>query len=378
MLTLVALIAGCGRVGIHPLADASMPDAPPSLACAPARFSVAGTTKRLTATATPRGYDLFMIDEAAKVHGYAYEFVDGQLRPGRENVSVPSDATGSLDAIALDPGAGDTAEVMLIATYGTPMPTGTALIALDPQLVQLGTATHDDWVSGPGSLARGDDGALAFLGVTKAGSALEAKTVSRSGGDLGVSGAIDTQGHTPSLPAIVRGGHGYGVAWGANGTDEIDATILDTRMAVTTPTTKVGFDPEGRFAALRPSVAYSAASNTYLVAWAQKIANGGDEIWVSLRDEQLGVAHAPINLTRVGDSPQVVAGDHDFLVVWEDTGRLGAARVAPSGDVTPVGIPGTGTAAAWDLVVRYGEPALLWIEEMGTGPNLWLDTLCGR
>jgi hypothetical protein len=51
--------------------------------------------------------------------------------------------------------------------------------------------------------------------------------------------------------------------------------------------------------------------------------------------------------------------------------------LAMDGRITPVSVPNTnGTAAAWDLVVHNGQPAVAWVEAGGTGPNLWLDPLC--
>jgi len=123
-----------------------------------------------------------------------------------------------------------------------------------------------------------------------------------------------------------------------------------------------------------PRVAYAAVSDSYVFTWIEKTSMG-DQIWISLRDGSLGeTQHLMLGY---GYAPAIVAGDNDFLMVWEAGTQLDGARVTADGKVTLVSIMGSGgKLAAWNLVVHNGQPAVVWVETGGTGPNLRLDPLC--
>lgn len=391
LLTLVCLVVACrGNLNLQPEAPQDAPpdtpvDAQPPtvIACgAPERFSIGRTVKHLYTAATERGFVVVTLDDSDAAFGFSYEFSGNRLVEKVYDVPIATGTFGQVGAIRVDHDARDSIDVLIAAPYGTDAtkPTGTALLPLDARLQQVGpTVKHDGWLAGYGSLARSDDGDLVFLGITGGGAEIDVKTVSRVGGEAGIAHPVDASGNMLSQPTMLRTQAGYMVVWAAPGgvLAEAKAAILDESLGVTTPAAKVSRDTG--FSALTPTAAYSTAARRYLFAWAYKD-DPGDVVALSLRDDQLGETATQVTGTSRGRFPAIAAGKDDFLVVWQDAGtigHLGGVRVTPDGKPTYLAIPGTGgTAAAWDLIVRNGQPVLVWLEQGGTGANLWLDPLC--
>jgi hypothetical protein len=403
LLTIVSFVAACkGNFQVVPDAappDAP-PDAPPSLACQAKQIPAAGMVSapaaagpglisQLAVAATPRGYHVFLVDATSAVHGVSFEFVDNQLiETNRTTQPIATAVTGAIGALTLPPGGSDNAEVLLAVPCSS---TSTALIPLDAKLQPAsdGITTYDDviydgWNGGQGSLVRGADGRLVFLAVKNGTTELYARTVSRVGiaQDGGAPPLVNTAANAPSGQRITNAGTGYLVMWDAADLtpNEVQATMLDGQFGVTAPTTKISPDiAETMSDSDLPAAAYSAATRTSLFAWVIK--TGADRVWFSLRDEQLRQTSAAIATKPEGNRPAIAAGDSDFLVVWTDAGsaqQLGAARISPDGSFSRPGLSSTGgIASGWDLVVRQGQPALVWFEELTTGePYLWFDALC--
>jgi hypothetical protein len=368
-LLLIPLTAACGRWGFDQAASSAAPDDPPvRLACgAPAKFSVGTTTSELTAAATPDGYNVFAVDNNGDVHGFTYQFETDTLGPLRGDVSVESGATGPIGSLAL----GD--QFLLAMQYGRPSAKGTELLPLDAQLTARAQPSKTDaWYGSFSSLASANSGEIAFLGQLSNGE-VDAKLVSPLGVDLGAAHPVISESEDASMPTILPAGTGFLVVWGASSPapNEVHAEILDRQLAITTPATKISFDKN--FDSDVPRAAYSSATDSFAFAWMEK--TDGDQIWVSLTDGKLHeTQHMKLGY---GSLPAIAAGDKDFLVVWENNMQLNGARVTADGGVTPVGILGSGgKSVAWDLVVNNGQPAVVWVESGGTGPNLRLDPLC--
>ena len=369
LLTL-PVVAACGRMGFEPSGNGA-PDAPlDHLTCgAPAQFSVGATTSHVSAATTPRGYNVFTVDATGNVAGFTYEFQTGTLFQQAGDVPLMSNATGPIGSLAL----GD--QSMLAVPYGRPSASGTALIPLDAQLATPPQATMENgWFGSFSTLAPASSGNLAFLGQLVSGGAVDAKLVSPLGVDQGAVHPVISAAEGVTMPTILPTPTGFLVTWEADSPspNEVRAEVLDPQLAIKTPPTTMSFDMQ--FDSEIPRVAYSAASDSYVFTWIQKSATG-DHVWISLRDGSLGeTQHVMLGS---GYAPAVVAGDTDFLVVWENSQQLDGARVTADGKVTLVSIIGSGGKfAAWDLVVHNGQPAVVWVETNGTEPNLRLDPLC--
>jgi hypothetical protein len=384
-LVVVPLLAACrfgfdaqpdGQVPPPPPSIDAPPDAPPPavLACgAPARFPMTNPPSFVTATATAGGYNLITSDSIG-VHGFAYNFSGTTLVADRGDVLLYSGTTGELSTIA----NGD--HSLVGVTSGTPMPNSTAVIALDAQLGMLSApATHDTWVGGIGSLARNSDGTLAFLSTRFGSSEVDAQVIADDGTASGPPHVVIPDG---SSPTIAASGADFLVTWNAfsDMSTKIHAAVYTLTnnsivtkagpQTISTDLVNDGFSPRG---------AYSAASDTYLFAWMQKPGDPLDQIRISLRDHNLNELRGISVPVGSGNLPIVVAGKDDYLVAWRiDTIRLAAVRVKPDGTVIPVAIEGTAQdALGMDLVVREGQPALVWIErDLAGGATVRFDPLC--
>jgi hypothetical protein len=392
VLAIASLVVACkGNFQIvddaGPTPDAP-PDAAPVLSCKPPRFTMPGPMKRLAATATPRGYAVFLVDDVNTLRGYAYELdANNELIEKARDVEILTGVSGTVAAIPLDPSANDRAEMMLAVPCA---PGSTTLIALDEQLrpvtsslTQSPGITHDGWVGGAGSLVRTDANHLVFLATKDGTTEIYAKSVSRLGVDEdgGSPRKVTTGPQEPVSPMVARTSAGYLVVWNAlNPTtpNEVHATVLDDQRNVATGATRISPDPVTVPSdADLPSVAYSPSSKVALFAWVMK--TGRDHVWFSLRDEQLKEV-ATVTPTPEGNAPVIAAGANDFLVVSTDARgdqQLSAARIAADGSYSQPGIESTGgRGPAWDVVVRNGQQALIWYEQGSTTNYLWFDPAC--
>jgi hypothetical protein len=385
---LICCAAACGRGGFDavPVPDAAidaagavidaMPDAPPPiLACNGPRFSIDAATTALSATSTMGGYDVFTVGDAGQVHGYTYNFTGDVLAGDAHDVPIAPSAiaTGPLAPLAV----GD--DVLMLLPYGPPpLPattTGTSLIALDPQLGTKSATMNDGLTGTSGALARNASGAIALITQTLDNDAVRAQLIADDGRDRAGPYTVIDGSEAARSQMILPAKNSFLLSWVSN--SHVRAGLVDVGLQSPTP---VSISPETA-GANSPRAAYLASADRYLFVWYQKLPDNSDQVWGSLRDSTLAdVGGGPILLSGTISSafPVVVASDHDFLVVWEtDTGsHLGAVRVTRDGAVTQPGIRSNGgTAVAWDLVVRYGQAALAWLET-GVGPNLWLDPLC--
>jgi hypothetical protein len=385
LLALLLPLAACGPGGHDPVPDPDQePDpGPPLLPCgAPLPFSLPGlagtgsgstmTLSSLAVMATGGAYVLLAVDSAGGVHGYVYSADAGGLTVRTYDIPVVrSGATGPVTVV-------ETFDGFLAAVEsGRPSPSGTALIPLDPRLgprgpsqMELASSSLDSAIASTGA------GVLAFLGAQPDG-AVTAKQVSPAGTDVGASRLVIDSTEAPSAATILAAGERFLVTWTATAPspNEVRAEIIDSQMSVITP--PVAINPGAIFDGDNPRVGHALSGDRYLFAWSSTTASG-DELWVSLRDGKLTELRA-IRLSTHGVLPRVAGGQDDFLVAWKDTSTtsgIAAARVRLDGSVTPLVVSGKGgTALAWDLATRYGQPALIWVED-GATPGGWVDPLC--
>jgi hypothetical protein len=379
-------------------------DAPPVLACTPARFAVGGTTVYLTAVGTRRGFAVFTVDDVDVVRGYAFQLVGNQLElvAGTGGVLPVPTSIGPVAAVALDADPSDEAELAVAVPYplvsaaAVPAPTlttagGTVVVPFNGQLQRVdapaAATMNDGLIVGPGALAGGDHGTMAYLGQG-GGAVLSLQAVSRRGVATTGMVPINTNDHDVTRQTLVRTPIGYLGVWSDNSSmphEAVIATAIDDDLVAHAPVTISVHPDHGSFV---PAAAYLPRAHKYLFGWMEK--PGHDFIHLSLRDEQL--SPVPVSppgprpgeldlLMSEGTVPIIAAGDDDFLAVWPNTARsptlLTAARVDASGKVTLGSHTNTGgEVAAFDVIARNGQPVLFWVEKNGTGPNLWIDPLC--
>ncbi|HSS01554.1 MAG TPA: hypothetical protein VLM79_31060 [Kofleriaceae bacterium] len=407
-LTALAALAAC-RFGFDPRvqSDAAVtpepdaatdatpplpPDAPPVLSCAPARFTVDSGTAYLTAVGTPRGFDVFTVDSALVVHGYAFKFVGDRLElvAGTGGALPVPSSIGPVAAVALDPDTGDTAEVAIAVPY--PMTArnlamdaavGTVVVPLDAQLqpaAPVASATmNDGLIVGPGALAGGDHGRIAYLAKDSDGF-LAMQAVSRRGVVTAGTLPVNTNAHTVTRQTLVRAASGYLGVWSDNSSAPHEAIIaapIDDNLVARAPVTISVDDFHGSFV---PGAAYLPTAHRYLFGWMVKTDH--DFLHLSMRDDQLANAPGEIDLLGAeGTVPIIAAGDTDFLAVWPDTSTsptlLRAARVDAAGKPTFINPMNTlHEFVAFDVIAHHNQTVLFWVDKNGTGPNLWIDPLC--
>jgi hypothetical protein len=387
---LILCSSACGRGGFDnvlvpdapPPAIDAMPDAPPVvLACTGQRFSIPATTgMKLSAAATARGFDVFTVDDAAgQVQGYAYNFAGDNLAAGAHAVPIAPDATGPLAPLAV----GD--DILMIMPYGRPKSTGTSLLALDAQLGTKHAAMIEGFSGDLGALTRNDRGSIALITQrldTDPNNPWQvtAQLISPDGANITEPAGVINGSETAFNQMILPAKNGFLLSWAS--ASHVRAELLDPQLSITTPEPIV-ISPE-TVEAKSSRTAYLASADRYLFVWYIKVSGSDDQVWASLRDADLAeLGGGPILLsgTSTASFPVVVASRDDFLVAWQtDTGALvGAARVTKDGSVIQPDIrTNGGTAIAWDLVVRNGQAALVWLETAGTGANLRLDPICNQ
>jgi hypothetical protein len=384
-IALTLPLAAC-RAGFDPQPDA--PPASPVLLCgSPPQFSItlppgggsgSGTgappnpVPALAATGNDAGFYVLAVDLAGGVHGLSYAFTSGSVAPAVTDVHVFSGATGT---VAASPTTGG---VLASILYGIPDATGTALVPLDGSLApRANVQRYAAWFGSDRTIARAADGTLAFLGET---TDIAAKLVSPDGLSLSSEHTVIDRSEQPHDPTIIASDAGFLVTWSSaapTSADEVRAAIFDKQLTAPVVTTRT-INPMPTFDGQGPRAAYAPGPNRYLFAWWLKNQTT-DEVWISLRDGSLGEVRS-VQVSRRGKFPKVIAGDKDFLVVWQDLDAdsgLGAARVNfDDASLQPLVVSGNGGGAlAWDLVSRAGQHVLIWFED-GASPVVWLDPLC--
>jgi hypothetical protein len=237
----------------------------------------------------------------------------------------------------------------------------------------------DGLVVGPGALAGGDHGTIAYLGKDPDGF-LALQAVSRRGVVTAGTLPVSTDGHSVTRQTLVRAGSGYLGVWSDNSSaphEAVVAAAIDDNLVARSPVTINVDEFHGSFV---PAAAYLPTAHKYLFGWMVKTDH--DFLHLSMRNDQLADAPGEIDLLGAeGTVPMIAAGDTEFLAVWVDTSTsptlLRAARIAPNGKPTFINPMNTlHELVAFDVITHNGQPVLFWVDNNDTGPNLWIDPLC--
>jgi len=367
----LALTASCGRFGFHDTPSA--PDAPdaappmtPKLRCgSPTRIQL-GQVQALATAALDDGFAVFTANGDQVVHGWTYTFDDNDnLVATVQNAGMGTSETQTF-------GSGAMGGVIGVAmAYCSPI-TGTEIMALDANLHPLGSTRHDGEVPVAATIA---GNALVTIGTD-----VIARLVSPSGGDAGSPMSVASAAESPSDVSIVRAGTGYAVAYhaGVPAPNRARVVLLDSNLAITAgPVTTDDLAHD----AYSPRTAWAETSRVLLVAWHEKNAANGDDVWFQLLSPTLAAITPPTLIAPTSDNAQVTTDGTSFWLVWMDNtvtpSLLAGAKIDATGQITPRAVVRSGgTPGPWTTVERAGQPVLVWSEVNGTGPDLYFDPMC--
>jgi hypothetical protein len=389
-LLLIAVLAGaCGRFGFaneQPPAGTT-PDAPgeglpidapgtttPYLTCgAPARFAVAAAPATLAAITTISGYDVVEVDVDGNVTGWSYGFSDSTLGSLASGVALGTNATGPIGGIGTGPNA------LCASEYGRPGATGTATGELDDHLVPISSVTpRDGSFFGQSPIAASATSGDFALLVASGANDVTAHVVTSAGVDTGAANDVIPAADGASFTQLTSGGAGYVVTWTTSSTSP-----NAVRMAVLDDTLKIVAGPITTASpndALSPQVAWAKNKNVYLLIWYEKNATNGDDIYYEIRDANLALVGTQVHARGGSYGPTLVSDGDGFVVAWDNyvpSDHMEAVYVDAAGAMTGRTVANTGgKPTQWTMTERLGQPALVWLEAGGTGPNLYIDPAC--
>ena len=394
-LLAIALFAGaCGRFGFAneqppggttadaPNGDASPGDdgstmsSTPYLACdAPARFSVAATPATLSAITTTNGYDILEVDVDGNVTGWTYTFSSstGKLAALASGVALTTNATGPIG------GVGTGANIVCAEEYGRPNPTGTATGELDDHLKAVGTATmRDNEFFDQGPMAQSGTSSSYALLIADGGDDVTAHIVTAAGADTGTTKDVIAASEGASFAELKSGGAGYVATWTTNASspNAVRMAVLDDNLKIVAgPITTSSPDD-----AQSPHAVWAKNANVYLLIWYEKNATGGDDIYYEVRKADLSLVGAQVHARASSYAPTVASDGDGFLVAWDNyvpSDHMEAVYVDAQGASTGRTVVNSGgKPVQWTMTERLGQPALVWLEDAGIGPNLYIDAVC--
>ncbi|HEV7554012.1 MAG TPA: hypothetical protein VGO00_01090 [Kofleriaceae bacterium] len=392
LLFLAVLAGACGRFGFasEQPPGSTTPDAPddttppadgppgstPYLTCGtPARFTVAANPSTLSAITTSQGYDVLEVDAAGNVTGWTYAFSGstGKLEPVATGVALATNATGPMG------GAGTGANIICAGEYGRPSATGTSTGQLDDHLQPVGTPTlRDGSFINQGPIAQSAASGNYGLLVASGANLVTGHVLTTAGGDTGTTNDVIPAADGASFVALTSGGAGYIATWTTSSTspNAVRMAVLDDDLKIVKgPITTASPND-----ALGPQVAWAKNANVYLLIWYEKNATNGDDIYYEIRDADLALVGTQVH-ARGGSYAATLASDGDgFVVAWDNyvpADHMEAVYVDATGATTGRTVANTGgKPTQWMMTVRLGQPALVWLEDAGIGPNLYVDPVC--
>jgi hypothetical protein len=348
-----------------PLPDAAPPVTPKLRCGSPSRIQL-GPVQAIAAAALDDGFAVFTATGDQIVHGWTYGLDDGgNLVPTVQNVGMGTSETQTFGAGAMNGVIG------VAMAYGSPI-TGTQMTALDAKLNTIGSTRHDGEVPVAAPIA---GNALVTIGAN-----VIARFVSPSGSDAGSPVTVVSSTESPSDVSIVRAGTGFAVAYhaGVPAPNRARAVLLDSNLSIVAgPVTTDDLADD----AYSPRAAWAETSQVLLVAWHEKNAVGGDDVWFQLLSATLTAITPP---TKIGPSsvlPQVTTDGTSFWMLWLDNSTtpslLAGAKIDATGMITPRAVVRSGgSPGPWTTVERDGQPVLVWSEINGSGPDLYFDPMC--
>jgi hypothetical protein len=377
----LAVTASCGRFGFHdvpdsgapspdgaiPNSDGTTPPAVTPLRCgSPTRVQL-GNVQAIATAAIDAGFAVFTgVGGDQNVHGWMYTVdASGNLVAAAKNVTIGTSETKTFGA------GGMGSELGVAFAYGSPA-TGTQMTALDTNLATIGSAQHAGEIPVTAPIA-GD------VLVTINGN-VTGRLVSPNGSDASSAKTIASSAEAPSDVSIVPAGSGYAVAYHVSmpPPNHTRIVLLDSNLAIVGGPTTIGDLVDDAYL---PRAAWADASQTLLVAYHEKNAVGGDDVWFQLLSATLSPITPPTLIGPSSTNAQVTTDGTAFWMVWLDNSTnpslLAGARVDATGAIAPRAIVRSGgSPGPWTTVVRDGQPVLVWNEKNGTGPDLYFDPMC--
>jgi hypothetical protein len=348
----------------------------PSLDCAaPARFAIgAAKLNALAAAGPPTGVIVFTADSGGALAGWAFTFSDGQLVASAQNVALGTNATGALGATS----HGGT--VMLSSMVGMPTASGTTLFPVDGTMhaIAAPSARSAEYAASHPIATGGISGRFGFVTIDDTTGQADARAVAANGSDSGAPVKLVDAAAAPSNLAIATAPGGYAVAYSSatSSQKQVLLQLHDESFHVTAGPTAVDSASGGEYA---PAIAW--VGDVMLVAWHAKDAMGNDEVWIALFDSALKQVVPAMSIAKSASDAVVASDGTGFWLAWDSytgTSHLDGAHVSIDGTVTPRPITRTtGTPGKWTMVERGTQPVLVWNEVGGSGPNLYLDPMCG-
>jgi hypothetical protein len=383
LLAGVLLVASCGRFGFDPqLSDDSTSDDPHVLLCgAPARFSIGAPLQSLSAAATPSGFAVVGVD-GGQLRGWTYEWTESPgaaavLAPGARDVLLAADATTTLGIAA----AGD--DLVVASIYGGSAPAGTRLHLLDAALSPRAPSPSLDGVMvGEGPIARGGGEAAGLVLVSvDPTTRVDARRIDMSGAELAPAQGVVDAAEDASSVHVAPGKDGYVLSWTASAGSPNRKRVARLDRNLDLVAGPVFASSGANENVVRGSVAWLPEADRYLVAWFEKAATGGDDVWFQVLDGALAPVGLPTRLAQRAVLPQIGTGGGRFFVAWRDVSTtpaaLTAAVIGADGAVTPREVPRAGGAPRGHAFVeRNGQAVLVWSEAGGDELDLWLDPMC--
>jgi hypothetical protein len=365
-------VAACGRLDFTSHGPTGVVG--PALDCgAPARFASGGATlNALAAAGVPDGFSVFTANSTGALAGWAYAFSDGQLVASEENVALGANATGALGAVS----HGDT--VILSSMLGMPTATGTNLFPLDENMSMIArpAALTAEYAAPHPVATSGIVGKLAFVTIDDITGEADGRAIAANGSDAGAIVTLVAASAAPANLAIATAPAGFTVAYTSTASSprQVMLQLHDESFHLTAGPTAVDTPSGSEYA---PATAW--AGDVLLVAWHAKDAT--DEVWIALFDSKLQQRVPPMSIATSSSNAVVASDGTGFWLAWSSskpTNHLDGAHVAVDGTVTPRPIVGTtGTPGKWAMVERGTQPVLVWTEVGGSGPDLYLDPMCG-
>jgi hypothetical protein len=377
------LVSGCGRFGFDP-PSTPPPDDPdaspvtPTIQCgSPARFEVnAAQVDAFAAAPLPNGFAIFTINPTGVGSAWSYEWGASGLAPTAQNIDLGTNISTTLAATSIG------TDLLFASVVGPTTPTGTRMTPLGPAMAKRGTPVTHAEIGGMTAIAKsGTKDEIAFVSVDDTTLQVDARHLTTLGPNSDAAKKIVDPAERAGAVTIASAHTGYIVTWQAAmpSPNEVHAVLVDDNFNVVAgPIAAVSstFDP------IRPRIAWASASNRYLFAWHVKNVTNDDEIWVQLRDDQLAPITTPLTISPKSYDPQIATDGTDFWVTWRSYASnpevLETSKITSTGGVIPktTVISSGGTPKVWATVERAGQAVLVWVEEGGAGPALWLNAMC--
>jgi hypothetical protein len=387
MATTLFSVGACGRFdfGGHGQPSDAGDDALAHVDAAPALLLSCTTPSRVTfghgfdaliASPTPAGFQVFAVDGSGNLSGSVLEVQpSGGVATTVDRIGLGTNQAGTFGAISIG------SQTLLASIYGRPTPAGTMLQPLSTQLARMGSGSMRNGVFGGDAPVATSNQTYVFATIDRTGR-VDAHPVDATGADAGASVMIVDPAETGTNVRIATADDGFVVTYatssGTTRIERLDPQFNRTIGPLTVPTAV----PNG---VMRPVATWAPTANIYLVTWYNKDPTDGDDIWYEVLDARLQSMTSALKIGPRVFAPIVVPDDAGtgFWIVYESYAtspdQVLAAHIDAAGTLKPRAVLGSsgGGVNKFTAIERAGQPVLVWTETGGTGPDLYLDAMCG-